>query len=220
MRSKHLQAVIFGPQGSGKGTQGSLLSERLNIPLIGAGDLFRAEMADKKSTLGQLAEQYVNQGLLVPDELVNAVMARHLKRMDLSHGFILDGYPRNVEQATSLDRILQINLAIHIKIDDVDVIKRLNGRWQCPECKSVYHEIEAPPAKRGVCSLCGEKLFRREDDQEEVIKQRLKAYHYMTAPLANFYRQRGVLLAINGAQPIHYVFEDIIKKISKLGFVT
>jgi adenylate kinase len=220
MRSKHLQAVIFGPQGSGKGTQGSLLSERLNIPLIGAGDLFRAEMSDKKSTLGQLVDQYVNQGLLVPDELVNAVMARHLKRMDLTHGFILDGYPRNVEQATSLDRILQINLAIHIKIEDADVIKRLNGRWQCPECKSVYHETEAPPAKKGVCSLCGEKLFRREDDKEEVIKQRLKAYHYMTAPLANFYRQRGVLLAINGAQPIHYVFEDIVKKISKLGFVT
>ena len=220
MRSKHLQAVIFGPQGSGKGTQGSLLSERLNIPLIGAGDLFRAEISDKKSTLGQLVEQYVSQGLLVPDELVNAVMARHLKRMDLAHGFILDGYPRNVEQATTLDRILQVNLAIHIKIDDMDVIKRLNGRWQCPECKSVYHESEAPPAKKGICSLCGEKLFRREDDKEEVIKQRLKAYHYMTAPLANYYRQRGVLLAINGAQPIHYVFEDIVKKISKLGFVT
>lgn len=220
MKSKHLQAVIFGPQGSGKGTQGSLLSERLNIPLIGAGDLFRAEMADKKSTLGQLAEQYVNQGLLVPDELVNAVMARHLKRMDLSHGFILDGYPRNVEQATTLERILPINLAIHIKIEDAEVIKRLNGRWQCPECKSVYHETEAPPAKKGICALCGKKLIRREDDKEEVIKQRLKAYHYMTAPLANHYRQRGTLLVINGAQPIYYVFEDIIKKIAKLGFIT
>ncbi|MFA6099931.1 MAG: nucleoside monophosphate kinase [Patescibacteria group bacterium] len=220
MKSKHLQAIIFGPQGSGKGTQGSLLSERLNIPLIGAGDLFRAEMADKKSTLGQLVDQYVNQGLLVPDELVNAVMARHLKRMDLSHGFILDGYPRNVEQATSLERILTINLAIHIKIDDTEVIKRLSGRSQCSECKSVYHETEAPPAKKGICTLCGEKLFRREDDKEDVIKQRLKAYHYMTAPLANYYRQKGTLLAINGEQAIHYVFEDIMKKIAKLGFIT
>lgn len=220
MKSKHLKAIIFGPQGSGKGTQGSLLAERLNIPLIGAGDLFRAEMADKKSTLGQLVDQYVNQGLLVPDELVNAVMARHLKRMDLTRGFILDGYPRNVEQATSLERILTINLAIHIKIDDAEVVRRLNGRWQCPDCKSVYHEIEAPPAQKGVCSLCGQKLFRREDDKEDVIRQRLKAYHYMTAPLANYYRQRGTLLAINGAQPIYYVFDDVVKKISKLGFIT
>ncbi|MDD2785951.1 MAG: nucleoside monophosphate kinase [Patescibacteria group bacterium] len=219
MRSKHLKGVVFGPQGSGKGTQGVLMAERLNIPIIGAGDLFRAEMAEK-STLGQLVTQYVNQGLLVPDELVNALMTRQLKRHDLSRGFILDGYPRNVEQATSLDRLLAINLVIQIKISDTEVVKRLSGRLQCVKCKSVYHETEAPPVKKGICSLCGEKLMRREDDKEDVIKQRLKAYHYMTAPLAGFYRQKGVLLVINGEQPIQYVFEDIMNKISKLGFVT
>ena len=218
MKLKRLRVVIFGPQGGGKGTQGTLLAERFNIPLIGAGDLFRAEIAEK-STLGHLVAQYVNQGLLAPDELVNAVMARHLKRSDLSRGFILDGYPRNVEQATALDRILPVNLAIQLKIDDAEVVKRLSGRWQCPKCKSVYHETEAPPVKKGVCSLCGTKLVRREDDKPEIIRQRLKAYHYMTAPLANYYRQRGVLLMVNGAQPIHYVFEDMVKKITKLGFV-
>ncbi len=217
MKNKHLSAVIFGPQGSGKGTQGTLLAERLNIPLIGAGELFRDEISEK-STLGNLVAQYVNQGLLVPDELVNAVMARHLKRVDLSHGFILDGYPRNVEQAEALDRILPINLAIQLKIDDTEVVRRLSGRMQCPKCKSVYHETEAPPVKKGICSLCGTPLIKREDDKEEVIKLRLQAYHYMTAPLAGYYRQRGVLLVINGEQPIHYVFEDIVKKISKLGF--
>lgn len=218
MRSKHLKGVVFGPQGSGKGTQGVLIAERLNIPIIGAGDLFRAEMAEN-STLGELVTQYVNQGLLVPDELVNALMARQLKRMDLTHGFILDGYPRNVEQATSLDRILAINLVIQIKISDAEVLKRLSGRLQCTRCKSIYHETEAPPSKKGLCSLCGEKLIRREDDKEDVIKQRLKAYHYMTAPLANYYRQKGVLLMINGEQPIQYVFEDIMNKIAKLGFI-
>ena len=214
---KHLCAVIFGPQGCGKGTQGVLLSERFNIPLVGAGDLFRAEIVEG-STLGPLVEQYVGQGLLAPDELVNAVMARQFKKLDLSRGFILDGYPRNVEQANNLDRLLKINLAIQIKISDSEVVKRLQGRFQCPDCKSVYHQKEAPPAVKGICSLCGATLVVREDDVEEIIKQRLQAYHYMTAPLAGYYRQKGVLLAINGEQPITYLFEEIIKKIAKLGF--
>lgn len=196
-----------------------LLAERLNIPLIGAGDLFRNEMAEN-STLGHLVTQYVNQGLLVPDELVNALMARHLKRVDVTHGFILDGYPRNVEQATALDRLLPINLAIQLKINDGEVLRRLGGRLQCPKCKTVYHETESPPIIPGICSLCGKALIKREDDREDVIKLRLKAYHYMTAPLANYYRQKGVLLPINGEQQIGYVFDDVVKKIAKLGFVT
>jgi len=217
MKNKRVRAVIFGPQGCGKGTQGALLAERFNIPLVGAGDLFRAEMA-VKSTLGKLASQYVDQGLLAPDELVNAIVTRQLKRMDLTRGFILDGYPRNVEQAAYLDRVLPVNLAIQLKIEDAEVVRRLSGRWQCPKCKHVYHETEAPPAKKGICSLCGHALIRRADDTPEVIKQRLKAYHYMTAPLATYYRQKGILLVINGAQPIQYVFEDLVGKLAKLSF--
>ena len=218
MKRKRLQAIIFGPQGSGKGTQGALLAERFDVPLIGAGDLFRAEIL-QKSTLGNLVNQYVKQGLLAPDELVNAVMARQLKKVDLSKGFVLDGYPRNVEQAMHLDRILKINLVIQLKIEDKEVLRRLGGRSQCLKCKSVYHDTDAPPSKKGVCTLCGNKLERRADDVEEIIKQRLKAYHFITAPLAGYYRQKGVLLPINGYQAIPYVFEDIIKKIAKLGFV-
>lgn len=217
MKNKHVRAVIFGPQGCGKGTQGVLLAERFNIPIIGAGDLFRAEIV-AKSTLGNLAGQYVDQGLLAPDELVNAIMTRQLKRIDLTRGFILDGYPRNVEQATYLDRILPVNLVMQLKIGDAEVVRRLSGRWQCPSCKSVYHETEAPPVKPGICSLCGHALIRRADDTPEVIKQRLKAYHYMTSPLAGHYRQKGVLLMVNGEQAIAYVFEDITKKLAKLGF--
>ncbi len=217
MKSKRVCAVIFGPQGSGKGTQALLISERFGIPLIGSGELFRAEMSEK-TNLGKLVGKYVSQGLLAPDELVNAVMIRQLKNMDLTRGFILDGYPRNVEQATHLDHLLNIDLAIQLKVSDELVIKRLHGRWQCPKCKSTFHLTEAPPAKKGICSICGGKLIRREDDTEEIIKQRLKAYHFMTAPLAQYYRQKGVLLVINGEQAIPYVFEDMIKKMSKLGF--
>ncbi|MBU2566108.1 nucleoside monophosphate kinase [Patescibacteria group bacterium] len=218
MKRKHLQTVIFGPQGSGKGTQGALLAERFDVPLIGAGDLFRAEIV-QKSTLGNLVNQYVTQGLLAPDELVNAVMARQLKKVNVTKGFVLDGYPRNVEQAMHLDRILKVNLVIQLKIEDKEVLRRLGGRLQCMKCKNVYHEIDAPPSRKGVCTLCGNKLERRADDTEEIIKQRLKAYHYITAPLAGYYRQKGVLLAVNGDQAIPYVFEDIVKKIAKLGFL-
>jgi len=217
MKHKQLRCVIFGPQGCGKGTQGSLLADRFNVHLIGAGDLFRAEMAEK-SKLGHLVKQYVDQGLLAPDELVNAIMARQLKKMDLERGFILDGYPRNVEQATYLERLLPVNLALQIKIGDDEVVRRLAGRWQCTKCKSVYHETQAPPAEKGICSMCGHTLVRRDDDVPDVIRQRLKGYHFMTAPLANFYRQRGVLLAVNGEQQISYLFDDIVKKLGKLGF--
>jgi adenylate kinase len=218
MKKKNLQAIIFGPQGSGKGTQGLLLADRFNVPLIGAGDLFRAEMA-QQSTLGNLVSQYVTQGLLAPDDLVNAVMARQLKKVDLSKGYIIDGYPRNVEQAMHLDKLVKIKLAVQIKISDEEAVDRLSGRTQCTKCKTVYHEKYSPPSKKGLCSLCGQPVVQRSDDTEKVIKQRLEAYHLLTAPMASYFRQKGILLTINGKQPIQYVFEDVINKIAKLGFL-
>jgi len=218
MKTKIIKAIIFGPQGSGKGTQGNLLSERLNIPIIGAGDVFRAEIA-KKTKLGNLVNQYVQQGLLAPDEVVNAIIARQLKKIKLDKGFIFDGYPRNVDQAIYLDKLITINLAIQLKINDEEVIERLQYRSQCSKCKTIYHDKEAPPVKPGQCSVCGGKLTKRADDRPEIIAQRLKAYHFMTEPLAAYYRQKGVLLVINANQSIPYVFEDVIKKMSKLGFI-
>ena len=218
MSKKRLRATIFGAQGSGKGTQGQLLADRFDIPLIGSGELFRAEITEGTS-LGKLVKQHVNEGTLAPDELVNAVITHRLKKLDLSHGFLLDGYPRNVEQGQHLDRLAKVNLAIHIKISDKEAVRRLLGRVQCTACKQVYHLTDAPPIKPGLCALCGHALIRRADDSEEVIRSRLAAYHFMTEPLTSFYRQRGVLLNINGEQPIPYVFEDILKKMAKLGFV-
>lgn len=217
MTRKRLRVILFGPQGCGKGTQGQLLADRFDIPLIGAGEMFRAEIADGTS-LGKLAKKYVESGALAPDELVNAIVAHHLKRVDISHGFILDGYPRNVEQATYLDRVAKVNLALQIKISDKEALHRLTGRVQCVACKQVYHLIESPPIKPGVCALCGHRLKRRTDDTEELIRNRLATYHFMTEPIAAYYRQRGVLLNINGEQAIPYVFEDIMKKAAKLGF--
>lgn len=217
MNRKRLRVVIFGPQGCGKGTQGELLADRFDVPLIGAGDLFRAEIA-KGTQLGKLAQASVESGKLAPDELVNGIMSRQLKSLDLRHGFILDGYPRNVEQAVFLQRILPINVAINLKISDATAVKRLLSRRQCPACKAVYSLIDSPPAKSGRCSLCGTKLIKRTDDTEDTIRARLAAYHFMTEPLARYYRERGALLTVNGEQPIPYVFEDLIKKLGKLGF--
>lgn len=214
---KPLRVTLFGPQGCGKGTQGQLLADRFDIPLIGAGEMIRAEISEKTS-LGRLVKTYVDGGVLAPDELVNAIVAHRLKQMDNPRGFILDGYPRNVEQATYLDRMAKITMAIQVKISDTEALRRLVGRLQCHSCRQVYHETDAPPVKPGICAVCGGKLYRRSDDTQEVIKQRLAAYHFMTEPIAAYYRQRGVLLVVNGEQSIPYVFEDILKKLTKLGF--
>jgi adenylate kinase len=214
---KSLQVVLFGPQGCGKGTQGQLLAERFNIPFVSSGDMFRDEI-EEKTHLGILIEEYVIRGLLAPDEVVNAIVARRLQALELSQGFILDGYPRNVEQAIHLDRLMKINLAIYVKISDQESVRRLAGRVQCPVCKQIYHVTDAPPLKPGKCSVCGSRLVRREDDTEELIRHRLVTYHFMTEPLTAYYRERGVLLTVNGEQPIVYVFQDIVKRMAKLGF--
>jgi adenylate kinase len=218
MNRKRLRAVIFGPQGCGKGTQGELLADRFDVPLVGAGDLFRAEIA-KGTQLGKLAKASVESGALAPDDLVNGIMSRQLKSQNLTKGFLLDGYPRNVEQAVFLQRLLPINVAIGVRISDATAVKRLLSRLQCPVCKAVYSLTDSPPVKPGICSLCGHKLVRRSDDTEETIRARLATYHFMTEPLMRYYRQIGVLLMVNGEQSIQYVFEDLIKKLAKLGFV-
>lgn len=217
MMKRKIRAVIFGPQGCGKGTQGELLADRCDIPLVGAGNLIREEIAER-THLGKLVKEYAENGTLAPGEIVNAIMVNRLKRLELSRGFILDGWPRDIEQAAYFERLVKVNLAICIRISDKEAIRRLAGRRQCRRCKFVYQLTDAPPARPGVCSVCGGKLIRRADDYPEAIVRRLAAYHFMTEPLASYYRQRGVLLTINGEQSIPYVFEDLTKKMAKLGF--
>ena len=160
----------------------------------------------------------MDTGLLAPDEIVNAVVSERLKKLDLSKGFILDGFPRNVDQAVKLDRAMKINLAICIKISDQESVRRLAGRLQCTRCNAIYHDINSAPAKPGVCSICGGKLTKRADDTADAIGRRLTAFHYITEPLLTYYRSRGVLLVVNGEQSIPYVFDDLVKKMNKLGF--
>lgn len=219
MKHKRLRAVIFGPQGSGKGTQGELLADRFDVPLVGAGDLFRAEIA-KDTALGKLVKQSVKEGRLAPDETVNGIMSHQLKSLDLSRGFLLDGYPRNVDQAQYLQRLLPPNVAIALKLSDAEAVKRLVDRLQCQRCKHVFSRHALPSSiPSGKCIYCGGTLEHRSDDTEKIIRARLTTYHFMTEPLLRYYRERGILLAVNGEQRIEDVFEDLIKRLAKLGFM-
>lgn len=209
--------VLFGPQGCGKGTQGQLLADRFDVPIIGMGDLCRAEI-ESGSALGLLVKEYVERGMLAPDELVNAVAQKALKAIDPNDGFILDGYPRNIEQAASLDRVMKLNLAVQIKLADDESVRRLTNRRQCGKCRSIFHLVDAPPVKPGICTFCGGALKQRSDDVEETIRVRLAGYHFMTEPMAGYYRQKGVLLAVQGAQSIASLFDELTKKMAKLGF--
>lgn len=217
MRRKRFKAILFGPQGSGKSTQGKLLSSYFGVPYFSSGDMFRAEIQEK-SALGSMVSEYVGSGMLAPDELVDAIVKKHLAADAFSNGFILDGYPRNVEQAMTLDRLQKIHLAIQIKLTDGEAVKRLGGRLQCEKCRELFHENLLPKAERAVCTVCGGALVKRDDDKEAIIRKRLAAYRFMTEPMARYYRQKGVLLAVNGGQDIEHLFEELVKKTTRLGF--
>jgi adenylate kinase len=166
-----------------------------------------------------LQEIAVKHGMLAPDDVVNAIVQKAMKGIDLAKGFVLDGYPRNVEQAANLDRFAKANLAIQLKLLDNAAVKRLQGRRQCTACRAIFHIDAAPSAYLDLCVYCGHAIALREYDHEEALRNRLAIYHFMTEPLAGYYRERGVLLAVNADQPIEDLFEEVAKKIVKLGFM-
>ncbi len=212
-----LRALFFGPHGSGKTTQGQLIADRYGVPFVSSGDVLRAEIAED-SAIGKMVQEYVEAGMLAPDELVDAVVLKRLKGLATERGYVLDGFPRNVEQAEALDRLLKPTLAVQLKLPDSAVIERLKGRIQCLRCRSVFHRAFGL-SDGGDCPVCGGKLGRRKDDTEEMVRRRLATYHFMTEPLAAHYRQRGILLAVNADQPVSELFQELERKLAKLGFV-
>lgn len=217
MARKSFRAVLFGPQGSGKSTQGRLLSEYFGVPYFSSGEMFRSEIK-KKTPLGNMIAEYVSGGMLAPDELVDAVIKKNLSATKMGGGFILDGYPRNVEQANTLDKLQKIQLAIQIKLTDQAAVNRLSGRLQCQGCRELFHESLLPKETGHRCTFCGGTLAKRDDDKEAIIRKRLAAYRFMTEPIAGYYRQKGVLLAVNGMQSVDELFEELVKKTHRLGF--
>jgi len=209
-KKKPLHIVFLGPQGSGKGTQAEMLSEEFNIPRISPGDIFRREIK-KNTKLGKLIASYINKGNLAPEDLTNKIIVRRLRRSDCKKGFILDGFPRNMIQLNALEKMVNLNYVIFINISDKEAIRRLSGRRVC-KCGMTYHLKFNPSKKKGICDKCGGKLFQRKDDTIKVIKKRLKIYHNQTEPLVTYFKKKGVLIEVDGEQPIKKVYRDIIRK--------
>lgn len=195
-----MRAVLVGPPGAGKGTQAQILASELSIPKVSTGDIFRANVSGG-TELGKQAKAYMDRGDLVPDEVTNAMVRDRLAQEDAQGGFLLDGFPRNVAQAETLNKILgdldeRLDAVLELRVDEEEVVKRLSGRRSCRNCGHVQHVDFDPPATAGVCDTCGGELFQREDDKEETIRHRLEVYREQTAPLVQFYENEGILLTI------------------------
>jgi len=203
-----VRIVVLGSPGAGKGTYSGFLSERLGIPHISTGDLLR-EIVKEESDLGKEVKGYMERGELVPDELVLKVLVDRISKDDCKKGFILDGFPRTLEQALKLSELLDIDLAINFNCDEETVLERLGGRITCRSCGKIYHLKNIRPKREGICDDCGGELYQREDQKPEAIKKRLEIYREKSEPLIEFYRREGKLREVDANRPIERVEEVI-----------
>ena len=194
-----MRIVIFGPPGSGKGTYASRLTKRLGIPHISTGDLVREEIRNQ-TPLGKTIEKYSSSGMLVPDEIITEILKKRLAS-ELSKGFILEGYPRTVGQARELEKITNIDVVVNLNVPDNVIVKRLSARLQCKNCGAIYNEITMKPKVAGKCDKCGGELFKRVDDQPEVIRERLKVYQEASEAVVGYYRSKNLLKDIVNDDP-------------------
>ncbi|MDD5110404.1 MAG: nucleoside monophosphate kinase [Patescibacteria group bacterium] len=209
-----LRMVVLGVQGSGKGTQAELVARRFGLAHISTGEIFRREIS-RRTALGRRAERYLMAGKLVPDAVTNAIVGKHLRfGRARTHGFVLDGYPRNRAQLTALERATPVTHAIQILLPDRVAVQRISGRLNCA-CGLSYHVQYHPPRRRGICDRCGRKLFVRDDDQPATIRKRIRIYHRQTAPLLAYYRKRGVLLQVDGRPAIAAVFRRVLTQLRR-----
>jgi len=207
--------VLLGAPGAGKGTQAERLEKDIELPHIATGDLFRAALK-QQTELGKLAQSYMDRGVLVPDDVTIAMVKERFGQADASRGAILDGFPRTVEQAVALDSILAergagVTIAPYINVSTDTLLARLAGRWVCRGCGAVYHMLYSPPAREGVCDSCGGELYQRSDDTPETHLKRIQVYLEETAPLIEFYRDRGLLAEVDGEQDIEGVYADLLR---------
>lgn len=191
-----MKIILLGAPGAGKGTQAELLAERYGIPTISTGNMIRAEIREG-TPLGQKTKQYIDEGRLVPDEIIMAIVESRLAKPDCKDGFILDGIPRTIPQAEALDKMqLGDYVVINISVEDDEILERLGGRRVCAKCGATYHVTFNPPKEEGKCNACGDALIIRPDDAQETIKKRLEVYHEQTEPLIAYYEKAGTLLNI------------------------
>lgn len=205
-----MRVVLVGPPGVGKGTQASRLKTLLGVPHVSTGDILRSAMAEG-SALGKKVREYVESGRLVPDELMGDLIAERMAKADARDGFVLDGFPRTLAQVAILDRVLEtgsmrLDRVVMFVAPEEVIVGRLSGRRTCPKCGEVYHLESRPPASAGVCDACGSALVQRPDDTEEVIRKRLSVYESQTLPVAQAYRDRGLLASVDAFGDVDAVF--------------
>lgn len=204
---------MLGAPGAGKGTQAKMIAENYKIPHISTGDMFRLNIKNG-TELGMEAKTYMDQGLLVPDELTVRIFLDRVAQDDCKNGYVLDGFPRTIPQAQVLEDALaklndKIDYAIDVEVPDENIIRRMGGRRACTSCGATYHIEHVPPKKEGICDECGQELVLRDDDRPETVGKRLQVYQEQTAPLLEFYKAKGVLRSVDGTQDMQDVFKDI-----------
>lgn len=209
-----MKIIMLGAPGAGKGTQAKMIADKYQIPHISTGDIFRANIKNG-TELGKEAKKYMDQGLLVPDELTVKILLDRVAQPDCANGYVLDGFPRTIPQAEVLDKALtelndKIDYAINVDVPDENIVKRMSGRRACVACGATYHIEHIPPKKEGVCDKCGEPLILRDDDKPETVLNRLKVYHDQTQPLIDFYTGKGVLKSVDGTVDTQDVFASIV----------
>lgn len=214
-----MNLVLLGPPGAGKGTQAKVLAKKLGVPHISTGDLLRQNVA-AGTELGAKAKDYMNKGLLVPDVLVTQMLGQRLKQGDVKSGFILDGYPRNLNQAKELDGLLaslgmSIDRAIELVSSESVIVQRLSGRLVCRKCGALFHRQNMPSKKEGVCDVCGGELYQRTDDKEETIRKRLAVYREEVAALLKYYESKGLLVRVSADEEASVVLNKIMELLQR-----
>ena len=209
-----MKIIMLGAPGAGKGTQAKKIADKYQVPHISTGDIFRANIKNG-TELGMKAKTYMDQGLLVPDELVVDLVVDRLGQEDCANGCVLDGFPRTIPQAESLDAALAakgeaIDYAIDVDVPDENIINRMSGRRACVACGATYHIVHIPTKVEGVCDRCGESLILRDDDKPETVKKRLDVYHAQTQPLIDYYTSKNVLKSVDGTQDMEAVFQAFV----------
>lgn len=209
-----MKIIMLGAPGAGKGTQAKMIADKYGVPHISTGDIFRANIKNG-TELGVEAKKYMDQGLLVPDELTVKILLDRVAQDDCKNGYVLDGFPRTIPQANVLEEALdklgdKIDYAINVDVPDENIIRRMGGRRACLACGATYHIEHVPPKQEGICDRCGKELILRDDDKPETVKNRLNVYHEQTQPLIEFYESRDVLRSVDGTVDMNDVFAAIV----------